>query len=148
MPTRRYGTEKKTVYQGREQGNVEGNKDGGGDGNDDEDRNEHENRDGGENGNGNGDNNADKGGRETEPVNLCSGRTGGSEDARGETTPPSNHRPRRQGPTPQQDHRIILSTQGREARDRIGEGGVRAEKRKKPQRRCRQDVGNAADLGG
>ena len=35
--------------------------------------------------------------------------------------------------------------QGREARDRIGEGGEEAKKRKKPQKSCRRDVGNRGE---
>ena len=38
--------------------------------------------------------------------------------------------------------------QGREARDRIGEGGGEAKKRKKPHKSCRRDVGNGGDMGG
>ena len=32
--------------------------------------------------------------------------------------------------------------------DRIGEGGRKAKKRKKPQKSCRRQVGNGGDLGG
>ena len=38
--------------------------------------------------------------------------------------------------------------QGREAKDRIGEGGGEAKERKKPHMRCIRDVGNGGDLGG
>ena len=38
--------------------------------------------------------------------------------------------------------------QEREARDRIGEGGGEAKKRKKPQEIDRRDVENGGDLGG
>ena len=38
--------------------------------------------------------------------------------------------------------------QGREVRDRIGEGGGESKKRKKPHKSCRRNVGNGADLGG
>ena len=45
---------------------------------------------------------------------------------------------------------IMLRTgaQGREARDKIGEGGREAKKRKNSHKSCRRDVGNGAALGG
>ena len=48
----------------------------------------------------------------------------------------SNQQPQPQDRTPQRDHRIIWRTraQGREARDRIGEGRKEAKKRKIPRR--------------
>ena len=62
----------------------------------------------------------------------------------------SDQQPQPQDPTPQRDHRIMLRTraQGREAGDRVGEGGGEAKKRKKPHNSCGRDVGNGGDLGG
>ena len=63
----------------------------------------------------------------------------------------SNQQPQPQNPMPQQDRRIMLRTraQGREARDRIGEGGGEAKERKKNSKKgYRKDVGNGGNLGG
>ena len=53
-------------------------------------------------------------------------------------------------PTPQRGCRIVRKTraQGREARDRIGERGRGANKRKKPQKSYRRGVENGGDSGG
>ena len=88
------------------------------------------------------------GARET--GNLESGNRGGSEDARRRATPTSKQQSQPQDLTPQRDRRIMLSTraQGRETRDRTGEGSGELKKRKKPHKSCRRHVGNGGDLGG
>ena len=55
---------------------------------------------------------------------------------RGGGIPTSNQRPQLKGRTPQRDRRIMrrATAQGREARDRIGEGGGEAKTRRKPQK--------------
>ena len=61
-------------------------------------------------------------------------------------TPTSSQQPQPQNPTSQRDRCIMRRTkvQGRQARDRTGEGGGEAKKRKK---NSRLDVGNGGDLG-
>ena len=105
---------------------------------------------GGKNGSGNADENRDEGGGEKAPRNLQSGGRRGSEDARGGVTPTSNQQPQPQGPTPQRDRRAMRRTraQGREARERIGEGGGKDKKCKKLQNSYKRDVKNGGDLGG
>ena len=51
---------------------------------------------------------------------------------------------------PQRDRYVMrrARVQGREAIDRIGEGGGEANTREKPHKSCRRHVGNGADLGG
>ena len=51
-------------------------------------------------------------------------------------------------PTPQREHCIMemTITQGREARDRIGEGGAEVKTRKKPEKSYRRDVKNGGRL--
>ena len=80
---------------------------------------------------------------EREAGNLRSGDSGRSEDARRRATPTSDQQPQSQDPSTQRDRRNILRAraQGREARDRIGEDGGEAKKRKKPHKSCRRDVG-------
>ena len=52
-------------------------------------------------------------------------------------------------PTPQRDHRIIQTTiaQGREARERVREGGRQVKKRNKSQKSYRCDVEYGGDSG-
>ena len=83
-------------------------------------------------------------------MRVESGTRGGSEDARERATPTSNRQPQPQDPTSRRDRCIMLKirAQGREARDRIGEGSGEAKKRRKPQKSCRRDVENGGDLSG
>ena len=68
----------------------------------------------------------------------------------GGATPTSNQQPQSQDPTSQRDRRIMRRARawGREGRDRIGEDGGEATKRKKPQKSYRRDEENGRDLGG
>ena len=65
-------------------------------------------------------------------------------------TPTSNQQPQPQDPTSQRERRIMrrVRAQGRQARDRIGEGGGEAKKRKQPMKNYRRDVENGGDSGG
>ena len=90
-----------------------------------------EHGDGGENGRDNGDENGEEGGREREPGNLRSGYKGGI----GRKTREGGRRQRVTGTHSRKTRRrIMLRTraQGREARDRIREGGGEAKKLKEP----------------
>ena len=124
-----------------------GTRTGGGGGRKEEIRDEQEGEHGSENGR---DDNRDEDGGEREHGNLKSGIRGGSEDTRRRATPTNNQQAQPQDPTPQRDRRIMLRTtaRGREARNKIREGGREAKKRKKPNKSCRCDVGNGVDLGG
>ena len=154
-PTRRCGTEGITGHQGRGGGNGGGNRDGGWDGREGKYGDVNESRYGGENGGGNGRENGDEnrydGGGQEEPSTLRNGNGGGTEDARRWATPTCNQQLQPQDPMPQRAGRIMLKktrAQERETRERIGEGGGEAKKRKKLHTRCRRDVGNGGDLGG
>ena len=121
-----------------------------GDGNDHEYGNGHEGSNGSENWSGNGDENREESGWGREPGNFGTGNRGGSDDVRGGPTLTSNPQPEPQDPAPQRHRRIMRRTraQGRETRDRVGEGGSEAKKRTKSHKRYRRDVGNWGDLGG
>ena len=76
-----------------------------------------------------------------------------SEDARQRegATPTSDHQPQPQDSTLQGDRRIMRRSraQGREAENRIAEGGGGAKKRKNPKRvTCRRDLESGGALGG
>ena len=119
----------------------------------DEDGNGHKDRNGRGNRSMNGDrNNRRQGGGGREPGNLRRDIRGGVQDVsvRGGATPTSDQETQPQDSTPQQDRRIMRRTraQGREAGDRTGEGGGEKNKRKKPQKSYRRDVGKGADSGG
>ena len=67
-------------------------------------------------------------------------------------TLPSNQRPQQQDLTPHGDHNIRPRDRdrasGREARERTGEDGRGAKKRKKPHKSYRRHVENEGGLGG
>ena len=124
---------------GREGGTSDGKRDRVGDGDEDEDGNGHEDRDGGGTGT-----RTEKGveGRESPGTYEVIIEVG--QKTRERVTPASNQQRQSQDPTPQRDRRIMrmIKAQGREARDRIVEGGEGTKKRKKPQKGFRRDVEN------
>ena len=76
---------------------------------------------------------------------------GGSQDAGGGgARPTSNQQPQPQDLMPQRYRRTMRMTraQGRETRDRIGEGGEDAKKREKFQKAYKRDMEDGGDLDG
>ena len=143
-PVQRCGPKGRTGPRGRGGGNGDGDRYGAWDGN--EDRNE--GGDGNGDGDGEWDGEGDKKGREDggerEPGSLRSDSRSGAEDTTERATPAINQQPHPQGTTHQQDRRNIWRTgsQGREARDKLVEGGGEAKKRKEPQKNksCKDEM--------
>ena len=87
----------------------------------------------------------DESGEEKEPGNIRSGTRGGLEDARGEATLTSNHKPQPQDTT----LRITIeSSEGQEPRDGSRRtGSRRAEERRRRERNPRRVVGRMWKMG-